>query len=364
MRVFPSNPILTMSFFESDRLSAAEAIAKAQHIAFAPMVFQATRALRTLGILDVLYHGTDVTMPTIVEKTGLSNYGVRVLLEAGLGIGLITCQDGIYKLTKTGWFILHDRMTIANMDFSHDVCYEGLATLDQAVVTGAPTGLKTFGEWSTIYQGLAHMPEKATKSWYAFDHFYSDDAYPSVVPLILRHKLRSILDIGGNTGRFALQCLRSDANIRVGIVDLPNMANAASTAINSQGYGDRVSFHPANMLDAEQALPAGFDAVWMSQFLDCFSEAEIVDILKKVRCSIADDAPVFIMEPFWDLQTREVSAFCLQMTSLYFTGLANGNSQMYNSEVFLRCIGEAGLKVTEQTDNLGVCQTLLVCHKA
>ncbi|MBC8088904.1 MAG: SAM-dependent methyltransferase [Phycisphaerae bacterium] len=355
---------MTMSFFESDRLSAADSIAKAQHIAFAPMVFQASRALRTLGILDVLYKGVDVTMPMIVEKTGLSNYGVRVLLEAGLGIGLVTLKDGVYKLTKTGWFILHDKMTIANMDFSHDVCYEGLATLDESIVKGAPTGLKAFGEWSTIYQGLAHMPEQATKSWYAFDHFYSDDAYPSVIPMIARHKLGSILDIGGNTGRFALQCLRSDANIRIGIVDLPNMANAASATINEQGFGDRVSFHPTNMLDPQQSLPTGFDAVWMSQFLDCFSEAEIVAILGKVRASISDDAVVFIMEPFWDLQTREVSAFCLQMTSLYFTGLANGNSQMYNSEVFLRCVSEAGLTVCEQTDNIGVCQTLLECRKA
>lgn len=355
---------MPMSFFESDRLSAADAIARAQHIAFAPMVFQATRALRTLGILTVLYEGTNVTMPMIVEKTGLSNYGVRVLLEAGLGIGLMTLKDGVYKLTKTGWFILHDKMTIANMDFSHDVCYEGLATLDEAIVTGAPTGLKAFGEWSTIYQGLAHMPEKATKSWYAFDHFYSDDAYPSVIPMIAKHKLRNILDIGGNTGRFALQCLRSDPDIRVGIVDLPNMANAAAASINKQGFGDRVSFHPANMLDPTHKLPTGFDAVWMSQFLDCFSEPEIVAILQKVRESISDDAVVFIMEPFWDLQSREVSAFCLQMTSLYFTGLANGNSQMYNSEVFLKCVADAGLKVAEQTDNIGVCQTLLVCQKA
>ena len=355
---------MTMSFFESDRLSPSEAIAKAQHIAFAPMVFQATRALRNLGILDVLYKGSNVTMQTIIDRTGLSEYGVRVLLEAGLGIGLVTLKDDHYKLTKTGWFILHDKMTIANMDFSHDVCYEGLATLDESIVKGEPTGLTAFGEWSTIYQGLAHMPDKATKSWYAFDHFYSDDAYPSVIPMLARHNLTSILDIGGNTGRFALQCLRSDPNIRIGIVDLPNMAKATEATINKLGFGDRVTVHPSNMLDPEQMLPSGFDAVWMSQFLDCFSEPEIVAILKNVRRSISDDAVVFIMEPFWDLQQREVSAFCLQMTSLYFTGLANGNSQMYNSEVFLRCVTEAGLTVVEQTDNIGVCQTLLVCKKA
>ncbi|MEO7999912.1 MAG: class I SAM-dependent methyltransferase [Gemmatimonadaceae bacterium] len=353
-----------MSFFESDRLSAADSIAKAQHIAFAPMVFQASRALRNLGILGVLHQSRDVSMETIVEKTKLPHYGVRVLLEAGLGIGLVTCKEGAYNLTKTGWFILHDKMTVANMDFSHDVCYEGLATLDEAIVKESPTGLKAFGEWSTIYEGLAYLPPAAAKSWYAFDHYYSDDAYPLVLPMLAKYNLKSILDIGGNTGRFTMQCLRYFPDIRMGIVDLPNMATSTEASLAKHGFGDRVSVHPSNMLDAATALPTGYDAVWMSQFLDCFSEDEIVAILEKVRGVMTDDTTVFIMEPFWDLQTREVSAFCLQMTSLYFTGLANGNSQMYSAEVFLKAVARAGLKVVEQTDQIGVCQTLLVCKKA
>lgn len=353
-----------MSFFEDDRLSAADAIAKAQHIAFAPMVFQASRALRSLGILGALYEQRGMTMDAIVEKTKLSTYGVRVLLEAGLGIGLVTCKDGHYNLTKTGWFILHDKMTIANMDFSHDVCYEGLRSLDTAVVEQKPTGLQAFGDWTTIYQGLAFLPPAAAQSWYAFDHFYSDDAYPLVMPMLEKHQLGSILDIGGNTGRFTLQCLRHFPEIHVGIVDLPNMSNATAETMQRLGFGERVSFHPTDMLDSTQPLPTQYEAVWMSQFLDCFSERQIVDILTKVRETVSGDTPVFIMEPFWDRQTREVSAFCLQMTSLYFTGLANGNSQMYSADVFLPLIEEAGLRIVEQTDNIGVCQTLLTCRKA
>ena len=353
-----------MSFFESDRLSASEAIARAQHIAFAPMVFQATRALRNLGILEVLHRERNVSMDDIVARTKLSEYGVRVLLEAALGIGLVTCKDNVYNLTKTGWFILHDKMTIANMDFSQDVCYEGLNSLDAAITSGRPSGLKTFGDWSTIYEGLAFLPSAATKSWYAFDHYYSDDAYPIVLPMLEKYNLTSILDIGGNTGRFTMQCLRYFPEVRMGIVDLPNMAKSTEASLAKLGLGDRVSVHPSNMLDASTSLPTGYDAIWMSQFLDCFSEDEIVAILEKVRGVMSDDTTVFIMEPFWDLQSREVGAFCLQMTSLYFTGLANGNSQMYSAEVFLRAVARSGLKVVEQTDNIGVCQTLLVCKKA
>ena len=87
-------------------------------------------------------------------------------------------------------------------------------------------------------------------------------------------------------------------------------------------------------------------------------------LFEKVRAAITDDTLVFIMEPFWDRQRREVAAFSLQMTSLYFTSLANGNSQMYAADVLLKLVERAGLRIVEQTDHIGVCQTLLVCQTA
>jgi len=101
----------------------------------------------------------------------------------------------------------------------------------------------------------------------------------------------------------------------------------------------------------------------MSQFLDCFSEAEIVSILRRCHDAITEDGCVFILEPFWDKQRFEIAAFCLQQTSLYFTALANGNSQMYSAETFLACVHQAGFEIEEQTDNIGLSQTLLKCKK-
>ena len=43
-----------MKFFKEDTKTAFEAISQAQQIAFAPIVFQATKALRDLGILKLV----------------------------------------------------------------------------------------------------------------------------------------------------------------------------------------------------------------------------------------------------------------------------------------------------------------------
>ena len=133
--------------------------------------------------------------------------------------------------------------------------------------------------------------------------------------------------------------------------------------IEASGLNDRVSFLPANILDETVSFPKGFDVIWMSQFLDCFSEAQIVSILKRCYEALDENGQVVIMEPFWDMQKFEVASFCLQQTSLYFTTMANGNSQMYSYEVFLKCIQQAGFSVTEQKDQIGLSQTLLKCKK-
>jgi hypothetical protein len=102
----------------------------------------------------------------------------------------------------------------------------------------------------------------------------------------------------------------------------------------------------------------------MSQFLDCFSDREIVNILRKCHNVLPLDGKVIINETFWDRQRFPASAFSLQMTSLYFTTMANGNSQMYDSTVFLALIKEAGFKVLTQVDNIGMGHTLITLVKA
>lgn len=355
-----------MKFFNSDERNALESIEFAQYIAFAPVVFQATIALRDLGILAIVEKAgkEGITTTEIVSETGLPAYGVRVLLEGGLGIGVLIINDDRYSLTKTGHYILQDEMTRANMDFVQDICYRGLFDLTKSIQTGKPEGLKTLGNWPTIYEGLAYLKPQEQKSWFAFDHFYSSDSFPVVLPHVFDSNPKKILDIGGNTGKWALKCAAYNNEVNVTIADLPGQLRMAESNITKAGFSDRVTFHQINILDESAKLPTGHDVIWMSQFLDCFSESEIISILKRCHEALDDNGQVFILEPFWDRQKFKVSAFCLQMTSLYFTNIANGNSQMYHSGLFTELIEAAGFQVTDRIDKIGVSHTLLKCRKA
>lgn len=343
-------------------ISALEALERANWIAFAPFVFQAARALRDRGILLAIEASREgLTLDEVAAGVGLPVYGTRVLLEAGLGIGLVVEVEGRYRLTKTGVFLQHDPMTRANFDFVRDVNYEGIAHLDAAVASGKPEGLAVFGAWDTVYEGLAQLPEFVRKSWFGFDHFYSDGAFGAALPLVFRDKPRRLLDIGGNTGKWAMACLRHDPDVEVTIMDLPGQLRNATDSVREAGLLDRTKFHEANLLDEATPIPGGFDAIWMSQFLDCFSEAQIVSILRRCVAAQGPGSKIYILEAFWDRQRFAAASFCLQMTSLYFTAVANGNSQMYRSTTFLECVRAAGLEVVQEHDELGVSHTLLVC---
>lgn len=354
-----------MNFFNKETKTALQAIEYAQWIAHAPMIFQASRVLRDSGILKAIENAgiNGLTIGEVVEKVDLSHYAVRVLLESGLGIDLVILKDEKYVLTKTGYFILNDKMTDVNMNFTHDVCYQGLFNLEDSLKSEKPEGLKVFGEWRTIYEGLLELPYQVQKSWFEFDHYYSDNAFPLLLSIVHKNKPARMLDIGGNTGKWAIQYGKFDEAVAITIVDLPGQINVAKTNIEKQALSHRISFCEANILDENQKLPEGYDAIWMSQFLDCFSEKEITKILTKCFKAISDDGFLYIVEPFWNRQRFKAAAFSLQQTSLYFTTMANGNSQIYHADVFIKCVEKAGFKVIEQIDHIGICQSLLMCKK-
>jgi ubiquinone/menaquinone biosynthesis C-methylase UbiE len=354
-----------MDFYTKDTKTAIEAQGMAQYIAFGPVIFQVARVLRNCGILDIIEKSgpEGMTLNEIIEKLLLPSYGVRVLLESALGIGLVILHQDRYVLTKTGYFITEDPLTITNMDFVHDVCYKGLFFLDTSIANGKPEGLKELGPWNTIYEGLSQLPQQVQKSWFNFDHFFSDKAFPAVLPLVYNRGVKKLLDIGGNTGKWAIASAQYDKDVRITIVDLPGQLDMAKIKIKELGLTERISFLPINLLDDQQSFPEGFDIIWMSQFLDCFSESEIKLILKRCHEALDDNASLLVLEAFWDTQRFETAAFCLQQTSIYFTAIANGNSQMYHSEIFKSFLRKAGFEIMEQTDHIGLSHTLLKCRK-
>ncbi|AWH90068.1 SAM-dependent methyltransferase [Limnobaculum parvum] len=328
------------------------------------MLFQAALNLRDSGILTALDKAgkQGATPEEIAQFVSLNHYAIQLLLDVGLSSRIVYQLNDRFLLGKIGHFLLHDKMTRVNMDFSQDVCYQGMFHLNEALENSQPAGLKVFGDWATIYPALSQLPDAAQKSWFAFDHFYSDAAFNAAFKHIFPLNPQHIYDVGGNTGKWAMCCAKNDEQVNVTILDLPQQIALATKNIENAGYSDRINGYGVDLLTAEE-LPGDADIWWMSQFLDCFSEEQVVHILKLIGKSIKPDAQVCIMEVFWDRQPFEAGALSLNASSLYFTCMANGNSRFYHSRVLYDCLRKAGFYVQQDIDNLGLGHTLLICKR-
>lgn len=354
--------------YTQEQYSAKEAQRMAEFISWGPIIFQTSRLMIKFGILDMIRDSKEgLTRDEIVKETKLSDYAVKCLLEASLSIGivLINKDSERFTISKVGWFLLTDKMSKINIDFNHDVNYIGWFDLESALLNGKPEGLKHFGSWNTVYEGLSSLPKNVQKSWFAFDHFYSDSAFQEALEIIFdKHKVKSLYDVGGNTGKWALQCIAYDKDVEVTVLDLPQQIKLMQENIKDKQGKERISVYEINLLNSDSSFPQrknGLDAIWMSQFLDCFSMEEITNILLKAKQAMTNDTRIYIMETLWDRQRFETATLCLTMTSLYFTAIANGNSKMYNTEDMQTCINNAGLEIEEIYDHLGQGHSIIVC---
>lgn len=271
--------------YTQEQLSAREAQRQAEYIAWGPIIFQVSRLMVKWGILDELRDSTDgLTLAELQQKTKMSEYALKILLEASLSAGtvLIDKVTDRYTISKTGWFLLNDPATRVNIDFNHDVNYRGMFYLEEALKEGKPAGLKTLGDWTTIYEGLSKLDPQVQKSWFGFDHFYSDHSFDTALEIVFSKKPKHLMDVGGNTGRFALRCVNYDEDVNVTIVDLPGQIGMMKKNVEGKTGADRIEGYQTNILEEKNELPAGkWDAIWMSQFLDCFSDDEIYSILAR-----------------------------------------------------------------------------------
>ena len=335
-----------------------KSLTEAQKIAFAPLSFQAINSMLEFGILKTIDESPK-SFEEIQKILELSEYSVNTLLEVAEAIEIVEKKEDKFYITQLGKTFLYDEMTRVNFNFVKDVCYLGAGELKSSFEKSSPEGIKKlFPEAKTIYPYLSRLPEVIKKSWYEFDHFYSDNCFNIIYKII--ENSEKIFDIGGNTGRFERICLKNNPKIDITMIDLKENIEVIKNDKELAGC----KFHSADILDEKSKLPKMSGAILMSQFLDCFSKEQIEFILKRLVKTSSDDIKIYILEPFIDRQRFVGAKYSLVHTSLYFTAMANGCSKMYSYSDMEKIIKKSGLRINYIYDNLGAFDyTLLECVK-
>ena len=339
--------------------SAVETLAKAQEICFAPFTFQTIATMIDLGIMDYLKDNC-ATLEEVMKECKVSKYCAKTVFEVAILTDIVEMQEEKFTLSKLGRTFLENEMTRVNFNFMRDCCYLGASELKESFVKGEPVGLQKFIEnVPTIYPILTKLPEHIQKSWYEFAHYYSDTCFEDILKIMFKDSSKEVFDIGGNTGKFEKACLNFNKDCKVNMIDLPENLDRAKANINS----DRCTYYGRNVIAENVNFPKMSGVVLMSQFLDCFSEEQIIYILSNVAKVADNNTHIYILEPFIDNQQFKGAAHALTHISLYFTCMANGNSKMYSEKDMREFVDKADLKVVNKY-TIGIHDyTLLECMK-
>lgn len=127
---------------------------------------------------------------------------------------------------------------------------------------------------------------------------------------------RRMLDVGGNSGEFALQICRGAPQLRAVVFDLPLVCEIGLEHVLGEPEQDRIGFVKGDL--RHQDLPAGFDLISFKSMLHDWPAKDAEAFLAKAVRALAPGGTILIFER-GPLRFRDVTApFSLLPSLLFF----------------------------------------------
>lgn len=113
-------------------------------------------------------------------------------------------------------------------------------------------------------------------------------------------RFRRMLDIGGNSGEFAIQVCERYADLSAEIADLPVVCHVGQEHVKNAGMAPRIGFRVFDL--AGEAIPSGFDVITFKSVLHDWPDEIVSDLLTRSFASLPADGTVVIFERrAWDV---------------------------------------------------------------
>ncbi|HEX5542768.1 MAG TPA: methyltransferase [Micromonospora sp.] len=248
----------------------------------------ATAGLR-LGVFEALADGPRPAA-ALAEQISVDPLGLRILLDALVGFGYLTCSDGGYanSTNTTRWLLRTATNSYAPvLSFWGSVIAELWGDLEESVRRGDATG--DFYHWlEDRPETLAdfHMMLRRLAGWLAEE----------VLSLVPAPPLDgTMLDLGGGHAAYTIAFCRAYPQLRATVLDLPGALAQGTAAVAEAQLNDRVKLRPGDLFSAE--FGAGHDLVLLLNILHGYPEHEAAQLLKRVAAALRPGGQVVLLEP-------------------------------------------------------------------
>jgi len=256
---------------------------------------QVLRAYVESGLFDLLKSGP-YNVVTIAGRIGLSEQATLTLLRAGRPLKLAE------EPARDEWMLGEQGAVFASnpgvqaMIRHHRLLYADLA--DPLALLRAdrrePTDLSRFWTYAGALHGASERgtgTAEYSELMAASQHFVADEVLASV-PF---RDVERLLDVGGGHGAFLRHIGAAWPHLKLGLFDLPEVAETGDRTLTDALGGHRISAHGGNFFN--DSIPEGYDMVSLIRILHDHDDAPAQSLLANIHKSLAPGARLLIAEP-------------------------------------------------------------------
>jgi len=256
--------------------------------------FLASSVLFALVKLRVFEHLGDQTLSAreIARRTGAEPGALARLLNAGVAVKLLECDDGSFRVSDDWAPYLASESGARYLGHwfrFQDYWYRAFAGLETAVREGRPTA-----------DYVAALCDDRDLTLAMHDH-------ARLRGRELAHALdlagcESLLDVGCGPGSYAFEIGAVHPRLRLCLADRPEVLDVAREIAERYDAAGRVRYHPLDL--TRDALPGTHDVVLVSNALHVLGESASRELLRRLHAAVKPGGSLVIQAQYLDDDRR------------------------------------------------------------
>lgn len=250
------------------------------------------------------------TVPVLAKRLRVSPRGLAILCRNLACAGLLTKAGSRYRNSPLARKELNKKSTSyrwAYLDLLRGH-WDDWSQLTQSVKRGRPVDDNDDPDEPAYRRRF---------SWAM--HHRSLDVAPKIASQINLRGVRTLLDLGGGPGTYALAFLKQHPALRATVCDRAPALAVAREIAATVPHGKRLSYLPLDFV--AKAIPGRYDVIWFSNVLHIYSPEENQRLFRKMAKALMPEGRLLIQDAFLHdangLHPQEASLFAVTM--LLFT---------------------------------------------
>ncbi|HEY1412859.1 MAG TPA: methyltransferase [Rhodopila sp.] len=263
--------------------------------------FVEARVLKTafeIGLIDrLLEHGFGAAT-ALAPVVGLDQAGLRFLLDLLAAAGVVQEARGDVRLTRRFQEALRYRDLLeVKLDYA-GFTINDFADLFTPLVQN-PSGFTSKARLFELFdyrRALNPTYENyvRTRMWVRLTSTLTRYEAPPCLDIHDIGGHRRMLDVGGNSGEFAVQACRRHPSLRASVFDLPLICQLGLDHVLAQAEGSRISFIPGDLRN--QDLPDGYDLITFKSMLHDWPPQDAQRFIDKAARALVPGGTLLIYE--------------------------------------------------------------------